>query len=76
VDGLPLNTKAYDNLIRLIGIPEAKKEVHDWIRQTVIPDEKLLKLLGIDFRHIFPGKPNKWKFQIKEDNNHLEVIDE
>lgn len=71
-----IHKKAYDNLIQFIGIPEAEKEVHDWIRQTVIPDEKLLKLLGIDFRHIFPGKPNKWKLQIKEDNNHLEVIDE
>jgi len=71
-----IHQKAYDNLIRFKGVPEAKKEVHDWIRQTVIPDEKLLKLLGIDFRHIFPGKPTKWKFQIKEDNNHLEVIDE
>jgi uroporphyrinogen decarboxylase len=37
-----IHQKAYDNLIRFIGIPEAKKEVYDWIRQTVIPDEKLL----------------------------------
>jgi len=67
---------AYNNLIQLIGIPETEREVHDWIRQTVIPDEKILNFLGIDFRHIFPGKPNKWKFEIREEGNHLEVIDE
>ena len=71
-----IHQKAYNNLIQFIGIPEAKKEVHDWIRQTVIPDEKILNFLGIDFRHIFPGKPNKWKFKIRENGKHLEVIDE
>lgn len=31
-----IHKKAYDNLIQFSGIPEVEKEVHDWIRQTVI----------------------------------------
>jgi uroporphyrinogen decarboxylase len=71
-----IHKKAYDNLIQLLGIPEAEKEVYDWIRQTVIPHVKLLELLEIDFRHIFPGKPNKWEYEIREENDYLEVTDE
>ena len=71
-----IHKRAYQKLSKYLGCKPKKLAVNDWIRQTVLPDEEILNYLNVDFRHLFPGKPNSWSFQVEDKGNSEEAVDE
>ena len=70
-----INEKAYNALLDHLGI-DRHREVFDWLRQNVAPEEDVLLRLGVDTRYVHPGKPHSWKFEPKETDKGLYVTDE
>ncbi len=71
-----IHKHAYCKLSDYLGFNDKNYAVNDWIRQTVLPTEEILKYLNVDFRHLFPGKPTNWSFQVEDKGNNEEVVDE
>lgn len=64
---------AYNNLLQALGI-DREREVFDWLRQNVAPEEDVLRRLGVDTRYVHPGEPESWTFdpQVTEDGLALQ----
>jgi uroporphyrinogen decarboxylase len=71
-----IHKKAYQKLLTFLGYESGNCLVNDWIRQTVLPEEHILKYLDIDFRHLFPGKSSRWFFTVEDKGSSEEVVDE
>jgi uroporphyrinogen decarboxylase len=70
-----INEKAYNALLTHLGI-DRHREVFDWLRQNVAPEEDVLQRLGVDTRYVHPGNPHSWKFEPKETAKGLYLTDE
>lgn len=70
-----ISSVAYNRLLKLLGISR-EREVFDWLRQTVDPEEEILQRLGVDTRYVHPGKPESWTFSPEETGKGLYVEDE
>lgn len=70
-----ISAVSYNRLTKYLGL-DIEGEVSDWIQQTVIPHEEVLKRLGVDIRYVYLGPPKKWKIEKKEVGNYYEIIDE
>ena len=70
-----ISEKTYNRLLAHLGI-ERRREVFDWLRQNVAPEEDVLVRLGVDTRYVHPGSPSSWKFEPKETEKGLYVTDE
>ncbi len=70
-----ISVVAYNRLLKLLGIPR-EREVFDWLRQTVDPEEDVLKRLGVDTRYVHIGRPKSWSFAPKPTEKGLYVTDE
>ena len=66
---------AYNNVLKHLGI-NRERQVFDWLRQTVDPEEDLLERLGVDTRYVHIGKPQSWEFTPKRTERGLYVVDE
>jgi uroporphyrinogen decarboxylase len=66
---------AYNNLLKELGINRTR-EVFDWLRQNVAPEEDVLERLGVDTRYVHPGEPDSWKFAPEATDNGLALKDE
>jgi uroporphyrinogen decarboxylase len=66
---------AYDGLKRYLGI-SGESEIYDPMQQLAMPDETFLDMFDIDTRYVFPGKPQGWDLQIKEDEKGYSYTDE
>ena len=66
---------AYNNLLKELGINRTR-EVFDWLRQNVTPEEDILERLGVDTRYVHPGKPESWNFSPVETDDGLHINDE
>ena len=71
-----IHYQAYEKLLNYFELDTNHISVHDWIRQTVKPEEEVLEKLGIDFRHLFPSPSHLWQFQPTDKGQYLEVVDE
>ncbi len=65
----------YNKLLKLLGINRTR-EVFDWLRQTVDPEEDILKRLKVDTRYVHIGKPKSWKFAPVDRGGNSYVKDE
>ena len=65
----------YNKLLKQLGI-NRYREVFDWLRQTVEPEEDVLERLGVDTRYVHPGSPKLWMFEPKETEKGPFVLDE
>lgn len=68
--------KAYENLIKYLGIDIEQIQVADITAQTTRVDEIVCQKLGIDFRPIRLEPPSTWKREIREDDFYYWFIDE
>ncbi len=65
----------YNNLLQKLGI-DREREVFDWLRQNVAPEEDVLQRLGVDTRYVHPGKPVNWSFSPEATEDGFAVRDE
>lgn len=65
----------YNKLLKHLNI-DREREVFDWLRQNVEPEEEILNRLGIDTRYVYPGKPYSWTFSPEKKGEALYVVDE
>ena len=70
-----ISSAAYNKLLRKLGI-DRQREVFDWLRQNVDPEEDILTRLGVDTRYVHPGRPRSWAFAPRERPDGLYVVDE
>ncbi|MDW7712120.1 MAG: uroporphyrinogen decarboxylase family protein [Deferrisomatales bacterium] len=70
-----ISVVTYNRLLTLLGI-EREREVFDWLRQNVAPEEDVLEWLGVDTRYVHPGSPKSWTFAPEETEQGLYVTDE
>lgn len=66
---------SYNKLLSHLGY-QREREVFDWLRQNVAPEEDILQRLGVDTRYVHPGEPVGWKFEPEETKDGLWVNDE
>ena len=66
---------AYNGLLKELGI-DREREVFDWLRQTVDPEEDVLQRLGVDTRYVHVGRPKSWQFAPEQTDRGLYVVDE
>jgi uroporphyrinogen decarboxylase len=66
---------AYNKLLKKLGI-QREREVFDWLRQTVDPEEDVLKRLCVDTRYVHLGRPKSWSFAPTPTEKGLYVTDE
>ncbi len=65
----------YNRLLARLGI-ERRREVFDWLRQTVDPEEDVLERLGVDTRYVHIGRSRSWKFLPEPREQGSYVVDE
>ena len=65
----------YNKLLPLLGF-ERHREVFDWLRQNVDPEEDVLQRLGVDTRYVHIGRPESWAFSPVETERGWYVRDE
>ena len=70
-----ISVKTYQRLLDHLGL-DLKAEVFDWLRQNSAPHEEVLKILGVDTRKVYPGKPASWKFEPEQTEKGWYVQDE
>lgn len=51
---------AYERLARHLGIADPMIQMVDRMQQIVAVDERILRAFDIDFRGVYPGKPDNW----------------
>lgn len=68
--------KAYENLLKYLGIEIDTIRVADITAQTTQVDEIVCQKLGIDFRPIRLKPPSIWKREIKEEESYYWFTDE
>ncbi len=66
---------SYNRLLKHLGI-DRHREVFDWLRQNVAPEEDVLQRLGVDTRYVYPGRPHRWRFNPQATDRGLHVRDE
>lgn len=70
---------AYRRLVKYLKLDvDINYEFRDIVQQLAVPDEKVLKVLGIDTRGVFPKNPHhpRWKLEMKENANYRWFVDE
>ena len=65
----------YNKVLSCLGI-DRRREVFDWLRQNVDPEEDILRRLGVDTRYVHVGRPKSWSFSPVETERGLYVRDE
>ncbi|MFV0438218.1 MAG: uroporphyrinogen decarboxylase family protein [Desulfopila sp.] len=70
-----INVHTYNRLLGKLGL-DRTREVFDWLRQNVAPEEDVLERLGVDTRYVYIGKPHGWQFAPQETEKGLHVFDE
>ncbi len=70
-----INIKTYNRLLKKMGI-QREGQVFDWLRQNVMPEEDVLKRLGVDTRYVHLGEPLSWHFQPQKMDKGLYIKDE
>jgi uroporphyrinogen decarboxylase len=70
-----MSIKTYNQLLRHLGI-DREGEVFDWLRQTVEPEEDVLRRLRVDTRYVHLGRPHGWKLEPIKTDRGLYVTDE
>jgi len=65
----------YNKMLKQLGI-DRQREVFDWLRQTVDPEEDVLERLGVDTRYVHIGRPRSWTFSPGQTERGLYVVDE
>ena len=53
-----IHAKAYSQLVDYLKVEVGEPVIHDIMQQLALPDEKILKILDVDFRGLFPGVPD------------------
>lgn len=66
---------SYNRVLSHLGIAR-HRDVFDWLRQNVDPEEDVLERLGVDTRYVHPGAPESWKFAPMVSPKGLYVQDE
>ncbi len=70
-----MSVKTYNKMLDALGL-NREREVFDWLRQNVAPEEDVLERLGVDTRYVHPGKPHSWTFEPRQTDRGLYVTDE
>ena len=65
----------YNKLLGLLGV-DRRREVFDWLRQTVDPEDDILRRLGVDTRYVHIGNPHSWTFAPVQTEQGLYVTDQ
>ena len=73
-----INSVAYRNLRKYLGLSATEPEWSDVIQQIVIPDEDILDKLRVDVRGLFPLTSHNWDVysKVKDKGEYLEYQDE
>ena len=70
-----ISVLTYNKVLAQLGINRTR-DVFDWLRQTVDPEEDVLRRLGVDTRYVHIGKPHSWSFAPVDREDGSYVIDE
>lgn len=70
-----MSIKTYNQLLRHLEI-DREGEVFDWLRQTVKPEEDVLRRLRVDTRYVHLGRPHGWRLEPIKTDRGLYVADE
>jgi uroporphyrinogen decarboxylase len=61
----------YTRLKQALGL-ESPSEVSNIVMGLVRVEEPVLQRLDIDFRHVLPGSPDAWRFEMRADDSFLD----
>lgn len=67
---------AYKNLRWALGLPDAPVQFSDTIQQLALPDDDLIRQLGVDVRGLFPLCSHNWNVQETDAGDYWAVHDE
>ena len=71
-----IHIDAYNKLKKHLGMKENKVEFISFVQQSVIPEEEILEMFGVDTRNICIKPPKNWKLTIREEEDSYWFIDE
>lgn len=71
-----IHIDAYNKLKKHLGMKENKVEFISFVQQSVIPEEEILEMFGVDTRNICIKPPKNWKLTIREQEDSYWFIDE
>jgi uroporphyrinogen decarboxylase len=71
-----IHIDAYNKLKKHLGMKENKVEFISFVQQSVIPEEEILEMLGVDTRNICIKPPKDWELTIREEEDSYWFIDE
>ena len=71
-----IHVGAYRNLRKALGLPATEIQMCDYIQQLALPDEDVIKYLGVDVRGLFPLNSHNWKFQEEDAGDYWVYHDE
>jgi len=71
-----IHIDAYNKLKKHLGMKENKVEFISFVQQSVIPEEEILEMFGVDTRNLCIKPPKNWKLTIREEEDSYWFIDE
>ncbi len=71
-----IQIKAYKRLRQALGLPPMEVQIYDHIQQLALPDEEVMKLLGVDTRGLFALNSHNWNVNPIDGGDHWIYHDE
>jgi uroporphyrinogen decarboxylase len=71
-----LHVVAYDVLRQALGLPSVEIRVSDYIQGLALPDDDVIKALGVDVRGLFPLNSHNWKVRQEDGGDYWVYHDE
>ena len=70
-----IHVEAYKSLMKYLDLDFTEKDLvmHDKMQQLILPEERLLQHLGVDFRGIFPGAQKKNPDRFLDDGTWIDT---
>lgn len=71
-----IHVTAYQNLRQALELPPLEIELCDSIQQLALPDDDLIRRLGVDVRGLFPLNSHNWQVAEKDAGDYWRYHDE
>ena len=71
-----IQIKAYRRLRQTLGLPPVEVQICDHIQQLALPDEDVMRLLGVDTRGLFALNSHNWNVNPIDGGDHWIYHDE
>jgi uroporphyrinogen decarboxylase len=71
-----IHVVAYRNLCQALGLPPVDVQLCDYIQQLALPNDDLIKRLGVDVRGLFPLNSHNWNVHEEDAGDYWRYHDE